>query len=210
VTNEQTRAHEAPAQSQLSLRKLVRMSVRSLKHHFVGSLLQMCTVAATAAFLTFVLGEILIARAARELPDATDAAHGKMAELVWMLAVALLVCTISNVTSMLLSVTKRFREIGTMKCLGAFDRSILVLFLIEASILGGAGALAGSVVGLIGTLLAALLRYGAAIASPGLLGGLVLCSLVTVAVVAVLSFAGAAFPAAQASRMLPIEAMRKV
>ena len=120
-----------PQRGQLPWRKLVRMSRGSLRHHMTASALQMLTIAATAAFLVFVLGEIITTRAARELPAAAAEAGGNMAHLIWMLAIALLVCAISNVMSMLLSVTRRFREIGTMKCLGAFDRTVLLLFMVD-------------------------------------------------------------------------------
>lgn len=197
-----------PRRAQLAPAKLLRMSVGSLRHHFVGSLLQVCTIAATAAFLTYVLGEIVTMRTLRELEIAHDAPEGAMAQLIWILVVALLVCTISNVTSMLLSVSKRFREIGTMKCLGAFDQSILVLFLVEAMILGGAGALLGALTGGLFSLLLAVWRFGGVMLSGALLGGLLGAAAMTTGVVVLLSFAGAAYPAFQASRMLPIEAMR--
>jgi cell division protein FtsX len=197
-----------PRQAQLSVRKLLRMSIGSLKHHFTASVLQICTIAATAAFLTYVQGEIIAMRVARALGLAVSAPEGALAQLVWILIVALLVCTISNVTSMLLSVTKRFREIGTMKCLGAFDHSILVLFLVEAMILGGAGALAGAAAGGLFSLLLTVFKYGVGVLTLGLTGALLGAVGATFLVVVFLSFAGAAYPAFQASRMLPIEAMR--
>ena len=144
-TAENQRTTDAPKGAQLSPRKLLAMSVASLRHHLAASMLQICTIAATAAFLTFVLGEMIVIRASRDLPTAVANAQGRLAHLAWILIISLLVCTISNTTSMLLSVRKRFREIGTMKCLGAFDGSILVLFLVEATLLGGAGALVGAV-----------------------------------------------------------------
>lgn len=204
----ETAVHQAPREAQLAPPRLFRMSFGSLKLHFLSSLLQVATIAATAAFLTFVLGEMATVRAARGLETASADAAGKMAQLVWILAISLLVCTISNVTSMLLSVTKRFREIGTMKCLGAFDGTILVLFLVEAMILGGAGALCGALVGGVASLLLALASHGTVLVTGAFLVHLAAAVGVTFLVVVVLSFAGAAYPAWQASRMLPIEAMR--
>ena len=37
---------------------------------------------------------------------------------IWLVIMALLVCTVGITNAMLMSVAERFREIGTMKCLG--------------------------------------------------------------------------------------------
>ena len=50
---------------------------------------------------------------------------------------------------MLMSVTERFREIGTMKCLGALDGFIVKLFLIESLFQGMAGTVMGVLLGLV-------------------------------------------------------------
>lgn len=47
----------------------------------------------------------------------------------------------------LLSVTARFREIGTLKCLGASNQLIGMIYAIESLMLGSIGALIGGVVG---------------------------------------------------------------
>jgi ABC-type multidrug transport system permease subunit len=201
---------QPPACPQLSWPKLLRMSFGNVLHHLVASVLQVATIAATGAFVAFVLGEIIVNRAARHFPGAIEAPGGQMAQLYWMLAIALLVCTISNVTSMLLSVTKRFRQIGTMKCLGAFDESVLRLFLMEALLLGGVGALAGAVLGTAFSLVAGLVQHGSAVATGGIVAEFFGAAVLTTVVVMVLSLIGAAYPAWQASRMLPVEAMRRV
>ena len=45
---------------------------------------------------------------------------------------SLLVCTVGITNSMLMAVTERFKEIGTMKCLGALDSFVVVLFMLES------------------------------------------------------------------------------
>jgi putative ABC transport system permease protein len=46
----------------------------------------------------------------------------------WIIILSLLVCVVGIVNAQLMAVTERFREIGTMKCLGALDRFVLRLF----------------------------------------------------------------------------------
>lgn len=199
--------NQPPKRAQLSVLKLMGMSWSSLKHQSLASILQLATIAATAAFLVFVLGQISLVRLTGNLPDA-NYPEGKMEQLVWILVISLLVCTISNITNMLLSVTKRFREIGTMKCIGAFDNTILNLFLIEAMMLGGIGAVIGSGIGGLISLIAVLAEYGNTIFTTSLLPEMIGWMLLTIGVVVLLTFIGAAYPAWRAAKMLPIEAMR--
>ena len=112
---------------------------------------------------------------------------------------------------MLMSVTERFREIGTMKCLGAENGTVVKLFLIESSLLGGVGSAGGLLVGTLISLAVgwvqfggrppyvlqylsahSLVRYGAF----SFLAGIVLCLI------------AAGYPALVAARMRPVEALR--
>ncbi len=56
---------------------------------------------------------------------------------------------------MLMSVTERYREIGTIKCLGASDQFVVRVFLLESLLLGTVGSGVGA---LSGGLLAALIE----------------------------------------------------
>ena len=47
---------------------------------------------------------------------------------IWLMFVALIVTVVGITNAMLIAVSERYREIGTMKCLGAMDRHILLLF----------------------------------------------------------------------------------
>ena len=193
----------------MGLSKLLRMSLRNIRHHFLASMLQICTIAATSSFLTFVLGEMIAILLSRKLPTAVTDVRGKMAHLIWILVISLLVCTISNIVSMLLNVTKRFREIGTMKCLGAFDRSILALFMVESVIIGGVGALSGAILGGMVALLSALVTHGTAVFTTTMISWMLMAIGAAVLIVMALSLVGAIYPAQKASKMLPVEAMRR-
>ena len=108
---------------------------------------------------------------------------------------------------MLVSVTERTREIGLRKALGAQDRDILRQFLLEAIML----TVIGGVVGIIlGSVLAFIIAFGLSAFlginwqfvfpwSGAILG-------ITVSAAIGLIFGG--YPASQASKKSPIEALR--
>jgi predicted lysophospholipase L1 biosynthesis ABC-type transport system permease subunit len=126
----------------------------------------------------------------------------------WLLALALLVAFVGILNAMLMSVTERFREIGTMKCLGALDSFIIKLFLIESLFQGGVGTTIGVFVGLLLSMASMTSSYGSYawmnVPWMGLVYRLLACFGVGVG----LTVAGAVYPAWQAARMQPIEAMR--
>ena len=121
---------------------------------------------------------------------------------------SLLVCTVGIVNAQLMAVTERFREIGTMKCLGALDSFVLRLFLLEASMQGTAGALLGSLFGAIIAILIGMLRFGFAALTMLPLDAVGLSLLYSIGVGFGLSLLGVLYPAFIAARMRPIEAMR--
>ena len=126
----------------------------------------------------------------------------------WLITMALLTCAVGIANAMLMSVSERFREIGTMKCLGAVDSLVVKLFLIESGLVGLVGAGFGIVLGGIVALLAGVVQFkaygwsqfpwadGISIVCWSLVAGLVL------------SVAGAGYPAIVATRMNPVDALR--
>jgi putative ABC transport system permease protein len=128
--------------------------------------------------------------------------------MAWLLTVSMLVCAIGISNAMLMTVTERFREIATMKCLGALDGFIMLLFVLESCFLGLAG-------GVIGSILGDLIGYGRMVAIFGLRvvtavspGELLSAMGSAVGVGVVLAAVAAVYPSLKAARLAPMEAMR--
>jgi hypothetical protein len=126
----------------------------------------------------------------------------------WLIFLALGVAFVGIMNSMLMSVTERFREIGTMKCLGALDMFIVKLFLIESSMMGLIGTSCGVLLGLLMSLGKFCWDFDSSVLGfvpGGDLGARILFSL---GVGTLLAFAGAIVPAIIAAKMEPVAAMR--
>ena len=126
----------------------------------------------------------------------------------WLIALALLVAFAGILNAMLMSVTERFREIGTMKCLGALDSFIVKLFLIESCFQGGAGTIMGIILGLLLSMLGMTAEYGGYAWKMYPYANVVSLAGICLGIGVVLTVAGAVYPAWRAAKMHPIEAMR--
>jgi ABC-type antimicrobial peptide transport system permease subunit len=121
----------------------------------------------------------------------------------WLVVMSLLVSVVGITNSMLMSVTERYKEIGTMKCLGALDNFIVKLFLLESGVLGFLGSFVGA---LIGAFFILITRFS-------VLGQLdwlrlLMYLLACMGIGTVLSIIAAVGPAMRASKMPPADAMR--
>ncbi|MCC5847198.1 MAG: FtsX-like permease family protein [Verrucomicrobia bacterium] len=183
-------------QLKLSPEVVASMAVNSLRQRISRAILTLLTISTATAFMMYLL----------TMPRSTDPVDVQSWRL--MMVLSLVVSGAGVLNTMLMSVTQRYREIGTMKCLGALDSFILYSVLLEAAILGLIGAIAGAIFGLVISILLAMADHGgnvfAAMELEGIGGKFLFVFFVGMA----LTTLGALFPAFIASKMPPMEAMR--
>lgn len=121
--------------------------------------------------------------------------------LAGIAAISLLVGGIGIMNIMLVSVTERTREIGVRKAVGAKRRHILTQFLCESCIL----SMLGGLIGLALSFVAVGIYNTAAGSSAAMDWGIGMAAIAFCAVIGVLF---GSYPAAKASRLQPIDALR--
>ena len=216
-------SRQVQRQVKLPLLKSVEIALKGLRVRFFRSMITTLSLVLAIAFLSFVqIGNHVanglldtgdthyrqtLVRSGYDLgPD--DTRVGSSPKQRWILALSLLVCVVGIVNAQLMAVTERFREIGTMKCLGALDRFVLRLFLLEAGMQGFVGATLGALSGTCFALAAGMMRFGAAALAYLNWSDLVVSMTMAMATGCLLSLLGVVYPALVAARMQPVEAMR--
>jgi putative ABC transport system permease protein len=139
----------------------------------------------------------------QQLAETLSSTMGVLTSLLGAVAaVSLLVGGIGIMNIMLVSVTERTREIGVRKAVGAKRRDIMLQFLIEAAFLCVMGGAIGVGLGFV---------LGAALGKAllGTMGSVPLWAIVSAfAVPAAIGLIFGLYPAAKASKLDPIEALR--
>ncbi len=137
--------------------------------------------------------------------------NGMLGGVTFMLSaiafISLIVGGIGIMNSMFTNVLERTNEIGIMKSIGAKNKDIMKIFLIEAGIIGLAGGIIGAIFGQILTLYVAdiitsanFLPIHTAINYPVLIGMILFA--------VVISLISGYLPARRASRLKPVDALR--
>ena len=138
----------------------------------------------------------------QEIAEAATATADVMKGLLGAIAgVSLVVGGIGIMNIMLVSVTERTREIGVRLAVGAHGRDILTQFLIEAVSLSAVGGVIGIAVGIASSKILAAIKDWPSLISPG---SILIAFLVSAAVGVFFGF----YPAREAARLDPIDALR--
>ena len=137
-----------------------------------------------------------------------DSISGLSNRDIYLLALSFIVCMVGIANAMLMSITERFREIATLKCLGATDRFILVQITIEAALQGFVGGVLGVIIGLVITLLKDTIIFGGRLYMYFPISGVIISMIVSLLAGVMLSVFASIYPAWKAAKMAPMEAMR--
>ena len=130
--------------------------------------------------------------------------------LLAIASIALVVASIGIMNTMLTSVMERTHEIGIMKAIGARNRDVMSIFIVEGVLISLIGGITGVVLGIVGAK-----GFGAATKTGFMGGGIAVVPVVTLAsiglAISVAVFVGvisSLYPARKAAKMSPIEAVR--
>ncbi|WNY26124.1 ABC transporter permease [Methanolapillus millepedarum] len=116
-------------------------------------------------------------------------------------SISLVVGSVGIMNIMLVTVTERTKEIGTLKALGYSSKDVLLLFVTEAIMISSVGGTIGVFLGLlIGYIGAAVMGFSIGLSVPVIIGGIVLSMIIGV-------IAGV-YPANKAAKMNPVDALR--
>ena len=223
ISGSKTESERAQRQVKLPFMKSLEIALKSIKVRFFRSLITTLSLVLAVSFLSFIgvsndvangmldtqepeLRRTLI-RSGYDL-EPGDTSVGSSPKQQWLVILSLLVCVVGIVNAQLMAVTERFREIGTMKCLGALDRFILRLFFLEAGMQGLAGASIGAVMGAVFSLFSGWVRFGTVAITAISWNNVIISIAIATGVGCFLSLLGVFYPALVAARMQPVEAMR--
>ncbi len=188
-----------------SLMDAYRLGIGYIRRRFKRTAINVTSIALANSFLTsLALTDVFY----QTYSAIEGGVQGVDASQYWLVAVALIVSVVGITNAMLISVYERTREIGTMKCIGALDQHIMMVFLVEAVIQGVAGGLIGYFLGVLAALASVGFTTGFDIIfKVGALDMVVFLVGATLMGI-VLSTVASLYPAWRASKLPPVEALR--
>ncbi len=188
-----------------SLEDAVRLGMGYIKRRMDRAAINIASVALANSFLT----SLLLTDAFYQAFSRAEGASMRVETYqYWLVFVALAVSVVGITNAMLIAVYERYREIGIMKCLGALDQHVLMLFLIESTIQGLVGGVVGYLLGVGAALLSAGFTTGFDIILKVPPSTLLLYFAGTTLLSVVLSVGATIYPAWRAAGLNPVEALR--
>ncbi|MEM6816344.1 MAG: FtsX-like permease family protein, partial [Bacteroidota bacterium] len=125
-----------------------------------------------------------------------------------IVGISVLVGGIGVMNVLLISVTERTKEIGIRKAIGAKKKDIVIQFLAESITISGFGSLLGLIVGVLGTVV--IIPIVKAITEAPFQAAFTLNTLLIISIVAlVVGVVFGTYPALRASKLDPVEAIRR-
>lgn len=145
----------------------------------------------------------------RFIPPETLEGQQSASAFRWMwVGVALLISSSGTLNAILMSVTERIKEIGTLKCLGAKSVHIIQIFVFESALLGLLGGLVGGVLGYVFAVASFAMNISSRyLSAAALLHGAEMI-LVCVVVSMTLALLASIIPVLVAAKIEPASAMR--
>ena len=197
--------HGAPGRVSFGLGDALRLGYDYIKKRRDRALINIASVALGIAFLATLLLTDSFYRAF----VAEGGAHLSIESYqYWLMFVALIVSVVGITNAVLIAVYERYREIGTLKCIGAMDRHILLLFLVESLIQGGIGGILGFILGIIGALISTGTTTGFDIILKVPATEIMILFLGSTFLSIFLSVIATIYPARHAAKLNPVEALR--
>jgi predicted lysophospholipase L1 biosynthesis ABC-type transport system permease subunit len=188
---------------QLPLRVAFHISLQSVRIRFWRSVITAAGTVLGIAFLVSVLTAMMIQRNSGAITDPSERYR-----MTWLVMMSLLVCLVGITNAMLMSVTERYKEIGTMKCLGAYDIFIVELFFIESALVGFIASVIGWFLGVLSVIVVKLFGEGFKVFGWISSGEVFLYLLMSMVIGTLLSIIATIIPAQVAARMPAAAALR--
>ncbi len=188
---------------QLPFRVAFHISMQSVRIRFWRSVITAAGTVLGIAFLVSVLTAMMIQRNSGAITDPSERYR-----MTWLVIMSLLVCLVGITNAMLMSVTERYKEIGTMKCLGAYDIFIVELFFIESALVGLIASVIGWFLGVFAVVLLKLFGEGFKVFGWVSPGEVFLYLILSIVIGTLLSVIATIIPAQVAARMPAAAALR--
>jgi putative ABC transport system permease protein len=192
----------------------------SLRRRLLRSLITMFGVVLGIAFLSYMLvNENLLSALVAFKDDRLNVLlqkagvdifsnRGADAMTILLIGLSLFTCLVGIINAMLMAVSERIREIGTLKCLGAQDAFIVKTYFIESSLQGAIGTVLGVLIGLVVAVLINGASYGRFVAQAFPAWPVLKSMSIGLVIGSLMSVAASILPAYMAARKEPVDAMR--